>query len=60
MDKGKAKMPEYEDDHFNGNESTQSLDNEFNRFDVPIRMKKSLGSANENLCPYTREKNLVS
>ena len=36
MDKGKAKMTEYEDDQFNGNESTHSLNNEFGDFDVPI------------------------
>ena len=29
MDKGKAKMPEYENDQFDDNESTPSLDSEF-------------------------------
>ena len=29
VDKGKAKMPEYEDDHFDGNESTHTLDSDF-------------------------------
>ena len=33
--KGKAKMPEYEDDHFD-NESTHSLDSEFGGFEEPI------------------------
>ena len=59
MDKGKAKMPEYEDDHFDDNESTHSLDIEFGRFNVPIRVKKALKSANEKLCRSTREKNPV-
>ena len=35
MDKGKAKMPEYEDDHFDDDELTHSLDSEFGGFDVP-------------------------
>ena len=39
MDKGKAKMSEYEDDD---NESTHSLDSEFGGFDVPIGAKKAL------------------
>ena len=60
MDKGKAKMPEYEDDHFDDNESTHSLDSEFGGFDVPIGVKKALTSANEKLCCSTREKNPVS
>ena len=64
MDKGKAKMPEYEDDQFDDNESTHSLDNEFGGFDVPIirslRVKKALTSANEKLRHSTREKNPVS
>ena len=34
MDKGKAKMPEYEDS--DGNESAHSLDSEFGGLDVPI------------------------
>ena len=33
MDKGKAKMPEYE--HPDDNESTQSLDSEFEGLDAP-------------------------
>ena len=56
MDKGKAKMSEYEDDD---NESTHSLDSEFGGFNVPIGVKKALTSANEKLCRSTREKNLV-
>ena len=60
MDKGKAKMSEYEDDHFNDNESTHSLDSEFGGFDVPIGAKKPLISANENLHRSTREKNPVN
>ena len=34
LDKGKAKMPEYEDS--DGNESAHSLDSEFGGLDVPI------------------------
>ena len=60
MDKGKAKMSEYKDDRFDDDESTHSLDSEFGGFDVPIRAKKALISANEKLCHYTREKNPVS
>ena len=60
MDKGKANMSEYEDNHFNDNESTHSLDSEFGGFDVPIRVKKALTSANEKLRCSTRVKNLVS
>ena len=64
LDKGKAKMPEYEDNHFDGNESTHSLNSEFDGFDVPIirssRVKKGLTSANEKLRRSTREKNPVS
>ena len=33
MDKGKAQMPEYEDNHFDDDELTHSLDNEFNGFE---------------------------
>ena len=57
-------MPEYEDDHFDDNESTHSLDNEFGGFDEPIirspGVKKVLTSANEKLRRSTREKNPVS
>ena len=64
MDKGNAKMSEYEDDHSDGNESTHSLDNEFGAFDVPLMrstgVKKTLTSANEKLRHSTQEKNLVS
>ena len=60
MDKGKEKMPEYEDDHFDDDESTHSLDSEFGGFDVPIGVKKALTSANEKLRLSTREKNPVS
>ena len=42
-------MPEYEDDHFDGNESTHSLDSEFGGFDLPIGVKKTLTLANEKL-----------
>ena len=64
MDKGKAKRPKYEDDQFDGNESTYSLNSEFGGLDVPLmrspRVKKALSSANEKLCRSTQEKNLVS
>ena len=60
MDKGKAKMSEYEDDHFDDNELTHSLDSEFGGLDVPIGVKKSLTSVNEKLHRSTRDKNLVS
>ena len=36
MDKGKAKMLEYEDDPSDDNESPHSLDSEFGAFDVPL------------------------
>ena len=42
MDKGKEKMSEYKDNHFEDNESTHSLDSEFGGFDVPIGVKKAL------------------
>ena len=46
MDKGKAKISDFEDDQFDGNELTRSLDNEFGAFDVTImrtlRVKESL------------------
>ena len=64
MDKGKAKMSEYEDDPSDDNESTHSLDSEFGGFDVPIirstGVKKAVTSTNEKLCRFTREKNPVS
>ena len=60
MDKGKAKMAEYEDDRFDDNESTHSLDSEFGGFDVPIVVKEALTCVNEKFCHSTREKNLVS
>ena len=64
MDNGKAKMPEYEDDQSNDNESTHSLDNELGAFDVPIMrthgMKKVIAMANEKLRCSTQGKNLVS
>ena len=60
MDKGKAKMLEYEDDRFDDNESTHSLDSEFGGFDVRIGAKKALISANEKLRRSPREKNPVS
>ena len=59
MDKGKAKMSEYEDDHFDGDELTHSLDSEFGGFDIPIGAKKALISANEKLRRSTCEKNPV-
>ena len=49
MDKGKAKMAEYVDDHFDDDESTHSLNSEFGSFEVPIGAKKALISANEKL-----------
>ena len=46
MGKGKAKMPDYEDNQFNDNESTHSLDN----FDLPIMrtpgVKKAISIVN--------------
>ena len=60
MDKGKAKMAEYEDDRFDDDSSTHSLNSEFGGFDVPIGAKKALTSAYEKLHHSTREKNLVS
>ena len=57
LDKGKAKIPEYEDNHFDGNEYTHSLDSEFGGFDVTIirspGVKKALKSTNEKLCRTT-------
>ena len=41
MDKGKEKMAEYEDDRFDDDASTHSLDSEFGGFDVPIGAKKA-------------------
>ena len=46
LNKGKAKIQEYEDDHFDDNESTHSFDSEFSGYDEP-RVKKALTSANE-------------
>ena len=64
MDKGKAKMSEYEDDPSNDNESTHSLDSEFGAFDVPLMrspgVQKTLTSANEKLRRSTRHKNPIS
>ena len=64
MDKGKAKMSEYEDDPSDDNESTHSLDSEFGAFDVPLvrspGVQKAFTSANEKLYRCTREKNPVS
>ena len=51
----KAKMAEYEDDCFDGDASTHSLDSELGGFDVPIRAKKALISENEKLRHSTRE-----
>ena len=60
MDKGKAKMAEYEDDRFDDDASTHSLDSELDGFDVPIGAKKALISENEKLCRSAREKTLIS
>ena len=64
MDKGKTKMLEYEDDQFDSNELTHSLDDEFGGLDVPLlrtpRVKKAIAMANEKLYRSTREKNMVS
>ena len=49
MDKGEAKMSEYEDDRFDDNDSTHSLDIEFGGIDAPIGVNKALTSANEKL-----------
>ena len=53
-------MAEYEDDRFDDDASTHSLDSELSDFDVPIGAKKALISANEKLRRSTREKNPVS
>ena len=53
-------MAEYEDDRFDDDALTHSLDSEFGGFDAPIRVKKALTSANEKLRRSTREKNPVS
>ena len=64
MDKGKAKMPEYEENPSDVNESPHSLDSEFCVFDVPLMrspgVQKALTSANEKLRRSTRDKNPVS
>ena len=57
-------MPEYEDDHFDDNESTHSLDIEFGGLNVPIirrpGVKKAIATTNEKLRHSTGEKNPVS
>ena len=62
LDKGKAKMSEYEEPI--DNTSTHSLDSEFEGLDIPIIQtdgaKKALESANEKLRRSTREKNPVN
>ena len=62
LDKGKAKMSEYEDT--NDNTSTHFLDSEFEDLNIPIiptaRAKQALESANEKLPRSTREKNPVT
>ena len=64
MDKGKAKMSEYEDDPTEDNKSTHSLDNEFGAFDVPLMrtpgVRKAIIMKNIKLRCSTREKNPVS
>ena len=58
LDKGKAKMPEYKEDNFNGNESTHSLDSEFEGLDIRTNgAKKALAFANEKLHRSTRQRN---
>ena len=62
LDKGKAKMSEYEDP--NHNASTHSLESEFEDIEISIIQidgtKKGLESANEKLRHSSREKNPVS
>ena len=49
MDKGKAKMPEYEYNQSDDNESTPSFDNEFGAFDVPLMVcRKPLPQQTKN------------
>ena len=60
MDKGKAKMAEYEDDCFDDDASIYSLDSELGGLDVPIGAKKAFILTNEKLRCSTRENNLVS
>ena len=63
MDKGKAKMPDYEDDEFDDNEWNYSLDSEFGVFDVPLMrtpgVQNAIAMAYEKLCYFTREKNRI-
>ena len=53
MDKGNAKLLEYEDDKSNDNESTHSLYNEFGAFDVALMriagVHKAIARTNEKL-----------
>ena len=62
LDKGKAKMSEYED--LNDNVSTHSIDNEFEGLDIPIIQtagaKKALEYANEKLRRSSHEKTPIS
>ena len=62
MDKGKADMPEYEDQ--DNNELTHSLDSEFEGLDTPIMrtngVKKVKATTNKKLCRSSQEKNPVS
>ena len=64
MDKGKGKMSECEDNPYDDNESTHSLDNEFDAFNVPLMrspvFQKALTLANEKLRRSSREKNPIS
>ena len=57
-------MPEFKDDHSDGNESAHSLDNEYGGLEVHItrtpRAKKAFTTTNEQLCCSTLEMNVVS
>ena len=64
MDKGKGKIPEYEVDHPDNNDSDVSAPSLDSEFGVSImrtpRVKKALTVANEKLYRSSRAKNLVS
>ena len=60
MDKGKAKMLEYEDDPSDDNESTHSLDSEFGAFDVPLMRSPGVQKALTSLHPREESSNRFS
>ena len=64
LDKGKAKIPEHEDNQSDENKLVHPLDIEYDGFDMPImrtpRVKKVIAIANEKLHGSTHEKNPIS